>query len=406
MKEKNRQGLVQVQLGAEDLAPNALRETVERLSAIEPHDWTREISNEDSPTVIYGAGDFGDFALRYMEQYGLKVEFVADSDFDRAKRLALSHGLQALDINSLDFKKRSKTQILVTIALVPFSEVFASLKSKGFNHVVPFYQFLNLRVPEGVLQNGWTIDITNSVVAQDIDYTVSSLNESLSVAHYLRFTMWHSTGIDVFYEDGLGLTERYFIQPVMECLDRRQRIVDVGCHHGMFVKRFLELVGGVEAALLIDGDRESSDKCLQHFESDSRIKVLNRVVWSTCGPVSFRSGLHYSSQVVVSGTGGEVEPVSCTIDELGTKCDLLKVHVEGGELEILKGAKKTIDENRPLIFATTYHNQDGVAKTQRFILENFEDYVILQRAHAWCGTGQVLYGFPKERRESVGSGHR
>lgn len=395
MKEKNRQGLVQVQLGAGDLAPNTLRETVERLVAIEPYDWTREMSSEDCPTVIYGAGDFGDFALRYMEQYGLNVKFVADSDFDRATRLALAHGLQALDVKSLDYKKRSKIQLLVTIAMVPFSEVYASLKSEGFNYVVPFYQFLNLRVPEGVLRNGWTIDITNPAVAQDIDYTVSSLNDLLSVAHFLRFTMWHSSGIDVFYEDGSGPTERYFIPPVMECLDRRQRIVDVGCHHGLFVKRFLELVGGVEAALLIDGDRESSEVCRQHFGNDNRISVLNRVVWSTSGPLSFRNGLHYSSQVVQQELGEDFTQDSCTIDDLGTKCDLLKVHVEGGELEVLKGAKRTIYANRPVILATTYHNEDGIARTQRFITENFEDYTILQRAHAWCGTGQVLYGIPK-----------
>ena len=73
------------------------------------------------------------------------------------------------------------------------------------------------------------------------------------------------------------------------------------------------------------------------------------------------------------------------------------MHLEGGELDALKGGWSTLREHRPILAATVYHNDDGIWKTPLWMMENLEDYRFLFRIHSWCGTGAVLYAIPAER---------
>ena len=65
-----------------------------------------------------------------------------------------------------------------------------------------------------------------------------------------------------------------------------------------------------------------------------------------------------------------------TLDGIGlVKCDFIKIDVEGMELHVLKGASKTIDELRPLLYVET-DRFDRAEELIKFIKD--KDYVIYQ----------------------------
>lgn len=73
------------------------------------------------------------------------------------------------------------------------------------------------------------------------------------------------------------------------------------------------------------------------------------------------------------------------------------MHLEGGEMNALIGAIKTLRQHRPILAVTIYHNYDTALKLPAYLIGNLEDYIYLVRLHSYGGTGAVLYAIPKER---------
>ncbi len=111
----------------------------------------------------------------------------------------------------------------------------------------------------------------------------------------------------------------------------------------------------------------------------------------------FHSGLGYASQLAETG---QDTVQTTTVDALKLAPSFIKLHLEGGEYDALKGAMQTIHQHRPIVAVTTYHNDDGLWKTPLFMMEHFENYRFLMRLHSWCGTGAVVYAIPRERAEN------
>ena len=88
---------------------------------------------------------------------------------------------------------------------------------------------------------------------------------------------------------------------------------------------------------------------------------------------------------------------SITLDSLDLAPDFIKLHLEGAELDALRGARETIRRHRPIIAVTTYHNADGIWRTPAWLMDTLEDYRFLMRLHSGCGTGAVVYALPQEQ---------
>jgi hypothetical protein len=86
-----------------------------------------------------------------------------------------------------------------------------------------------------------------------------------------------------------------------------------------------------------------------------------------------------------------------TIDELNIEPTFIKMHLEGEDYNAFKGGNKTIQNSRPIIAATTYHNRLGIWQFPELLMETLSNYMYFMRQHSWCDTGSVLYAIPKER---------
>ena len=135
---------------------------------------------------------------------------------------------------------------------------------------------------------------------------------------------------------------------------------DVGAHAGYYTLAAAKAVGGTGEVLAF----EPSASNVQHLE---RHVSINRVpnahvqaaaVGSTPGTASFHvSGSSYTGRV-----GGEgaltVRVTTCDL-ELGKRRppDVIKIDVEGAELDVLAGAERTLQQARPVLFVST-HSRD------------------------------------------------
>jgi len=73
------------------------------------------------------------------------------------------------------------------------------------------------------------------------------------------------------------------------------------------------------------------------------------------------------------------------VGELGlSKVDFIKIDVEGAELDVLKSATKTLEENSVFLAITAYHTPESVQEVSRYLQEKgFRTFSLFQYVYAF-----------------------
>jgi FkbM family methyltransferase len=118
-----------------------------------------------------------------------------------------------------------------------------------------------------------------------------------------------------------------------------------------------------------------------------RIECLNKGVWHESTTISFLSGRETQSRVEAASDGGNSTVECVAIDDAfgDHAVSLIKADVEGAELEMLRGARRTIAKHRPKLLISAYHRTSHLFEIPRLIDEINGDYEIYLRNHTWAG---------------------
>jgi FkbM family methyltransferase len=151
-------------------------------------------------------------------------------------------------------------------------------------------------------------------------------------------------------------------------------VYDIGSHLGSLSLGTARLVGPTGRVLAFDGDPENIERLLGNSERNQlgrSLHVLHRAVWSHTASdgISFRRGITARSQGGVEAdeqspviAKGELITVpSITLDDLIASSEpppqLIKIDVEGGEYEVLRGGDTLFSTHRPLLIIEIHHQQ-------------------------------------------------
>jgi FkbM family methyltransferase len=151
-------------------------------------------------------------------------------------------------------------------------------------------------------------------------------------------------------------------------------IYDIGAHVGSIALGTARLVGDLGRVVAFDGDPENVLRLRDNSSRnglEDRLQVVHAAVWSRNGSdgISFRRGSTVRSQGGVEANGnrpvlgnGEVIKVpAVTLDEFvaagGPLPQLIKIDVEGGEYQVLRGGASLFASQKPLIIAEVHHQQ-------------------------------------------------
>lgn len=151
-------------------------------------------------------------------------------------------------------------------------------------------------------------------------------------------------------------------------------VYDVGAHIGTIALGAARLVGARGRVIAFDGDPDNvttlrESRLRNHLET--HLEVVHAAVWSytPTGGISFRRGGIRRSQGGVEadghhpvvGTGEIISVPAITLDDFiargGPPPQLIKIDVEGGEYEVLRGGNRLFATPRPLIIVEVHHEQ-------------------------------------------------
>jgi FkbM family methyltransferase len=349
--------------------------------------------------ALYGAGNFGRMARDFLKAVWLDFECVIDRNADALRQDPAWQGVQLFRPDNVPDDVKREATLLVTVATAPYVPLEQSLAAQGFAHIVPFYDFAEGFRHLHPLSNGWFAGPLNGLDRRMVALVLSRLADDVSRAHFLQFLAWRYLREEWTFADApVQGNNRFFIPEVKPHLRDGLNFIDGGAWQGNVSLEFDQLVGGRwDSITAVEPDETNRTTMERNFAAhwpDKSAKaptILDCALGASNSAALFHSGLGYASQL--SPTGRDMVEVR-TIDSLALKADFIKLHLEGGELNALKGAIKTLQKNRPVIAATVYHDADGLWRTPLFLIETLREYRILFRLHSWCGTGAVLYGLP------------
>lgn len=185
-------------------------------------------------------------------------------------------------------------------------------------------------------------------------------------------------------------------------------VYDIGAHIGVVTFGAARLVGPTGRVVAFDADPDNvaslRESCRRnHFER--RVEVVQAAVWSHSETrLPFRRGATRRSHGGVAADG--YQPViadgptitvpSTTLDDFiaqhGPTPRLVKVDVEGGEYEVLRGGEMLFERGRPSLIVEVHH-ADALEKISHWI-ERF------RYAARWNvptqGFPRMLFGWPEE----------
>jgi FkbM family methyltransferase len=155
------------------------------------------------------------------------------------------------------------------------------------------------------------------------------------------------------------------LTPVLEkIIQPNFNIVDAGCHLGFHTVRFSKLApkGMVYA---FDINEEALDLLEHTIKTNNltNVKVYHKGLSQESKKIRYKKNIHPDQNSLYESYSktftGEAEAELTTLDELNLgKVYLLKLDVEGSELDILKGSYNTIKESRPLIIYENLNNSN------------------------------------------------
>ncbi|MGH9913837.1 MAG: FkbM family methyltransferase, partial [Pyrinomonadaceae bacterium] len=185
-------------------------------------------------------------------------------------------------------------------------------------------------------------------------------------------------------------------------------IFDVGGNFGQTATRFA-LAFPTATIFTFEPVPTSFERLVKAVEHNDRIKAFNIALGETAGSVSMNLTHHAGSNSILENPSaiGKIDVQSDTVDSVAHQngvetIDLLKIDVEGYELQVLKGAGKLLSEGRiRFVFAECVFSPDTEAPhTSFFDLHQALDRVgfcfVTYYAQSFglrlgCALGNVLY---------------
>jgi FkbM family methyltransferase len=134
--------------------------------------------------------------------------------------------------------------------------------------------------------------------------------------------------------------------------------IDLGGHDGESTRQFLKCSNtDVEQIYIAEPDPSYYSKLVKEFSNcKENINVINKAAWNSITQLKFEQNGKQSS---ICETGSSIVS-TFTVDSLGLqgKHGLIKMDIEGAEMNALMGCAKTLRENDFDLIISAYHKKD------------------------------------------------
>jgi FkbM family methyltransferase len=213
----------------------------------------------------------------------------------------------------------------------------------------------------------------------------------------LRRLVRFRQGLDLDYARFTHPQPQYFNDLTLPGFGHRPlAYLDGGAYDGDSLRQLAALTGGrVAQAWLFEPDAANYGRLVK--------SVSTMGVAAHCLPLALSDRRHllsFSGGVGEAGhlsSEGDDSIAAVAIDDVlaGQAVDFIKLDVEGGEADALRGARRTLQSHRPVLAISGYHDPEDLWALPELIDSLIPSYGLFIRQHAFNSFDAVFYFIPK-----------
>jgi FkbM family methyltransferase len=362
--------------------------------------WKYIAENAKNQITIFGAGHLGRKVLRSLLAVGLPPLAILDNKADLCQKtfenILILHPNKALDQLGSD--------VLIILAVYNTSKPRDQLKALGFKRIIHcanvFAGMPDVALPFFCLDDTDIIFKNGAQVKKVFELMADEASKDLYVAQ-IRYRLYFDFDYVLRPQTNKMRASEYFPSDIYRFLDD-EILVDCGAFTGDTVNRFLNIRNEkFKQIYAFEPDKKNYTvlvKSLNDLPStiNAKIKPLNQGVSNSPGLVSFQSdGTVFS----LASTKGKDVATMVRLDEALSETipTLIKMDIEGAEIDALHGCTEIIRAHRPVFAICVYHASQHLWEVPLLISNLCHNYQFFLRAHAEDCWDVTCYAVPSER---------
>jgi FkbM family methyltransferase len=328
-----------------------------------------------SRIAIFGAGIRGILMKEYFSRYGCDTILFIDNDCNKQ-----GTDFDGLHVLSLQQFISNKFDVGVFIASHAYQQISRQLINSDF---FDFYA-------SPMLSFNFMPDILEKH-GNEISNVFDILKDEESRMVFASVIKSYKTG-----DDGYFRISKYSIysHPLVRPLNA-EILIDGGAFNGDTALQFHKF-SNKSKIISFEPTKESFAQLLANTEAiRESCLCINKALWSSDCVLNFVDKNNSQEGNCIS-PGGKLEIEATSIDSVVEmldidKIDLIKLDVEGAELESLLGSRKSIERFHPKLQICVYHSIEDIWMLPLFISSNFNDYDFYIGHHSFNPHDTVLY---------------
>lgn len=326
------------------------------------------LQKEKRPILLYGMGNGADMIIEKLKSFGIEyADVYASDEFVRGHSF---HGKKVLKYSQAE-EKYGDFVSLMTFA-VKDEKTINRIKEMSHNH--PLY---SLTVPvagdglftrEFVEENEEKFDKAFAMLADEKSRKTYVNLINFKISGKLDYLLPCFSEKDEVYNDILKI-------------GKNDTIADLGAYNGDTIEEILANTdGSVNKIFALEPDRKNFEKLLRNTLKYPFVEAHNVAAYSDDTLLGFSKTAGRQSKI--SENGEKIKAVK--IDSfIKTQISLLKMDIEGSELEAVKGAENTIKKFKPKLYICAYHRNDDMFSIPLAISRIRDDYKFYFRQHRY-----------------------
>ncbi len=380
-----------------------------------PHilgEYRLDVTQGKIPVVLFGAGSAGEYMCRALKIHGINISSFCDNN----QRLIGSE-ISGYPVISADDLVRNHHQSLVVISTSSAytQQIYDQLAGMGFPservHIPPLEPLLyytNLvnqySGPKDDLDSyaEQLQAVYNMLVDQkskDIFVRrIALFRGSFDYASFKRFidtyADLHSASDDRLFSAPRYDENYFYFNSDFFPLQDQEVFANVGALVGDCAVEFARTCRAkkisYKAIINFEPDPDNFSQLVKNTAHLPHVRSIPCALWSQNGRLNFSPEEPGSSRLCGDGA---IEIDVASMDEIlaGTEVTLIKMDIEGAEMDALIGATKTITRCKPRLAISLYHQQDDIFKIPLLLNKICPEYKFFIRHHATNLSETVLY---------------
>lgn len=179
------------------------------------------------------------------------------------------------------------------------------------------------------------------------------------------------------YENNYG---DYWDLDLVSCTED-EVFVDLGAFTGDSVQSYIDTYGvwkRIYAYEMMEDNFLAMQKNLQGYEN---IVTVRKAVSQEPGVMYIDEEINFIDAHRLADFGRNAVEVTTLDEDIKERITLIKLDIEGAEKDALLGAKRHIQEEKPKLLVSVYHNNEDIWKIPGMLLEMREDYRFYLRSN-------------------------